>query len=69
MSDTPFEARANSGALFANKTKTTGSKQPDYKGYVLINQTRVQIAAWKRSSKDGAPYLSIQVDQENTPSD
>jgi uncharacterized protein (DUF736 family) len=62
MSNSTFEAKPNSGALFANQQKHDGSRQPDYRGYVLVGDTRVQLAGWKRMSKVGAAYLSLQVD-------
>lgn len=62
MSSSNFEAKANNGALFGNQQKQDGSRQPDYRGYLLVGDTRVQLAGWKRKSKAGAAYISIQVD-------
>lgn len=62
MSNSSFEAKPNSGALFANQQKAVGTRQPDYRGYLIIGDTRVQLAGWKRKSKAGAAYVSIQVD-------
>ena len=71
MSNSNFEARVNSGALFANVQKQDGSRQPDYRGYLLVGEVRVQLAGWKRTSKSGGSYVSIQVDDaaENTSGD
>lgn len=67
MSNSNFEAKTNSGALFPNPKKQDGSRQPDYRGYLLVGDNRVQLAGWKRKSKAGAAYVSIQVD--STPDD
>ena len=63
MSNSPFEAKPNTGGLFANEQKQVGDRQPDYRGYLMVGDTRVQLAGWKRQSKAGAPYVSLQVDK------
>jgi uncharacterized protein (DUF736 family) len=62
MSNSSFEAKPNTGALFANEQKQSGSRQPDYRGYLLVGDARVQLAGWKRKSKAGAAYVSIKAD-------
>lgn len=62
MSNSSFEAKPNTGALFANQQKQDGSRRPDYRGYLLLGEMRVQLAGWKRKSKAGSEYVSIQVD-------
>ena len=62
MKNSSFEAKPNSGAMFPNQKKQDGSRQPDYRGYLLVGDNRVQLAGWKRKSKAGAAYLSLQID-------
>jgi len=66
MSNSTFEAKPNSGALFANQQKQDGSQQPDYRGYLIVGDTRVQLAGWKRKSRAGVAYVSLQVDNSAT---
>ena len=49
--------RDNSGALFQNKDKK--DKQPDYRGECVVNGKTLEIAGWKKQSKNGLPYLSL----------
>lgn len=63
MTNSNYEAKPNTGALFANQQKEAGSRQPDYRGYLIVGDARrVQLAGWKRKSKAGATYVSIQID-------
>lgn len=66
MSNSTFEAKPSTGALFVNRQKKIGSRQPDYRGYLVVGDTRTQLAGWKRKSKAGAPYVSLQVDNSAT---
>lgn len=48
-------------SLFANKkTKDT---QPDFKGTVLLGGKEIEIALWKRKTREGKEYLSGKVSQ------
>lgn len=57
--------------LFPNKFKERDN-QPDFTGKLWIADFEVQIVAWKRRSKNNAPYLSGQINpkyvkpEENT---
>lgn len=59
---TNYEMREGSGSLFINEKKTS-DKQPDYNGNVLINGKKMQIAGWKKQSKSGSTFLSIQISE------
>ena len=65
--DKPFEAKPNSGSLFANKSKAKPNS-PDYSGDILIdirafevvdNTIKVRLAGWKKVSKTGKQFLSL----------
>lgn len=71
----PFEARADSGNLFASQSKKT-QQSPDYWGTIAINLkdltniktenglTVVKLSGWKRVSEaNGKTYLSLAVDR------
>ena len=48
------------GALFINKDKEEGSKQPDRRGMCEIDGKKYDISGWLRtSSKDGSTFLSL----------
>lgn len=57
----PFEPKDMSGVLFKNTKKKTGSKQPDYTGYLTVGGGRFQAAGWKKPSKSGENYISIKI--------
>lgn len=59
-----YQPKDKTGALFINGEKEPGSQQPDFRGYVLIDNVRIQLAAWKRWSKTGSEYLSLQLDDK-----
>lgn len=48
----------NTFALFKNKKKEEGSKQPDYKGTMNIDGVEKEIAAWIRVSSKGEKFMS-----------
>jgi uncharacterized protein (DUF736 family) len=52
-----METKNNTGVLFINEPKN--DKQPNYKGKAVINGKEMEIAGWKKESKNGAVYLSI----------
>ena len=56
----------NSGNLFKNTFKEEGSKQPDYKGNVMVNGVVMSVSGWVNKDKNGNPYfgLSFQSMQE-----
>jgi uncharacterized protein (DUF736 family) len=47
----------NTWVLFVNDNKKT-DKHPDYTGYGNRNGKKVNLAAWKRTTKDGKTFLS-----------
>ncbi|MCH8332812.1 hypothetical protein IIC65_02670 [Candidatus Sumerlaeota bacterium] len=51
----------NTGALFSNKEKKDGDKQPDYKGPLNVNGVDLEVAAWLKTSKAGQKYMSLSV--------
>jgi uncharacterized protein (DUF736 family) len=57
-----YEQRDGQGSLFINEKKTS-DKQPDYQGNVMINGKKMQIAGWKKQSKSGSTFLSIQISE------
>ena len=59
---TTYEQRDGQGSLFINEKKTS-DKQPDYQGNVMINGKKMQIAGWKKQSKSGSTFLSIQISE------
>jgi uncharacterized protein (DUF736 family) len=60
---TTYEQRDGQGSLFINEKKTS-DKQPDYQGNVMINGKKMQIAGWKKQSKSGSTFLSIQISEQ-----
>jgi hypothetical protein len=55
-----FQRKNGQGTLFINDRKTS-DKQPDLNGTILINGTEANIAAWRKTSKSGKEYYSVQV--------
>ena len=49
----------NSGNLFKNTFKEEGTKQPDYKGDVMVNGTIMKASMWVNKDKNGNPYFGI----------
>jgi hypothetical protein len=56
-----MEERNNSGILFRNLRKKEGSKQPDYRGELLIDGGVLEIAGWMREAKNGSRFLALVV--------
>jgi len=52
-------SRDNSGNLFKNTYKEEGSKQPDYKGNVMINGVVMAVSGWVNNDKNGNPYFGL----------
>lgn len=53
-----FEQKEGQGSLFKNEKGN--DRQPDYRGRIMIGGTVYEIAAWERTSRNGASYLSLQ---------
>jgi hypothetical protein len=54
------QTRDNSGVLFKASEKRS-EKSPDYTGKVVIGGTTYRLSGWKKTTKDGSPYLSLAV--------
>lgn len=52
----------NKGVLFVNKGKKS-EKHPDYDGKINVEGKDWAIAGWKRTSKNGATFLSLKVSE------
>ena len=48
------------GRLFKNDRKET-DKQPDYTGDCEVGGQKYRLAGWMRKSKQGTPYMSLQL--------
>ena len=53
-----FEPKDGSGALFKNGKKEEGSKQPDYRGEVMLGGVVYELAGWVKNTGKG-PFLSL----------
>lgn len=51
----------NTGVFFPNNKKS--EKQPDYKGKIDVEGKEYEIAGWRRTSKGGANYIRLQVQE------
>jgi uncharacterized protein (DUF736 family) len=56
-----------SGALFRNAKKEEGSQQPDYRGEIVLDGKKWEVAGWKKQSKNGNPYLSLKLQEPREP--
>ena len=52
-------SKDNSGNLFKNSFKEEGSKQPDYKGEVMVNGVVMKASLWLNKDKNGNTYFGI----------
>lgn len=50
----------NTGTLFVNERKTD-EKHPDRTGSINIEGVEYYLDGWLRKSKDGKPFLSVEV--------
>jgi uncharacterized protein (DUF736 family) len=59
-----YEPKDKTGALFTNDKKQE-EKHPDYTGYIVWEDERLNVAGWKSKSKDGKKtYLSLRVSEQ-----
>ena len=63
---TEYVQKEGQVSLFINDKKTS-DKQPDYQGNVMVNGKKMQIAGWKKQSKSGNTFLSIQISEPKAP--
>lgn len=50
----------NSGNLFKNTFKEEGSKQPDFKGDIVVEGKVMKASAWINKDKNGNHYIGLQ---------
>ena len=55
-----FELKEGQGTLFKNKLKDEGSKQPDYRGELMMDGTLMEVAAWIKEGAKGK-WMSLSV--------
>lgn len=55
-----FELNEGQGSLFANDKKQS-ENSPDYTGKVKWGGVERRLAGWKKKSRDGKPFLSVQM--------
>ena len=48
------------GILFASASKEPGDSKPSYKGTCQIAGKKYEVAMWKKVSKKGVTFLSLQ---------
>ncbi len=52
-------SKNNSGNLFKNTFKEEGSKQPDFKGDVVVEGKVMKASMWVNKDKNGNRYFGI----------
>ena len=57
-----MEHKENTGTLFKNQYKTE-DKHPNYKGRINALGKMMDIVLWKKTSKQGENYLSVQLSE------
>lgn len=57
-----MEHKENTGTLFKNQYKTE-DKHPNYKGRINVAGKMMDIALWKRTTKQGENYLSVKLSE------
>jgi uncharacterized protein (DUF736 family) len=50
----------NSGNLFKNTFKEEGTKQPDFKGDIMVGGNVMKASAWINKDKNGNHYIGLQ---------
>jgi hypothetical protein len=53
-----YEHREGQGSLFRNELKDPDSKQPDYRGILMVGGKVWEIAGWKKEGAKGT-FLSL----------
>lgn len=59
-----YEQKENTGSLFQNKEKRS-ENFPDYSGSLRIDGVDLWISGWRKTSKDGTPWLSLSVKRKD----
>ena len=55
-----YEQKDNTGSLFQNKEKRS-ENFPDYSGSLRIDGVDWRVSGWRKTSKDGTPWLSLSI--------
>lgn len=55
-----FELKEGQGTLFKNARKEEGSKQPDYRGELMMDGTLLEVAGWLKDGAKGK-WMSLSV--------
>ena len=63
-----MEHKENTGTLFKNQYKTE-DKHPNYKGRINVAGKMMDIALWKRTTKQGENYLSVKLSERRQKQD
>lgn len=53
-----YQHKEGSGAIFKNGKKEEGSKQPDYRGTIMLGGVVYEIAGWVKNGSKGS-FLSL----------
>lgn len=64
---TEYQDKDGWGVLFRQAKEH--DKQPDYKGHVVHNGVKFQLAGWIRESRNGKTYLSVNIQPPYKPRD
>lgn len=56
-----YEHKEGQGSLFANEKKN--DRQPDYRGTIMIKGVVYEIVGWRKTSKNGMTYMSLQASE------
>ena len=59
-----YEQKENTGSLFQNKEKRS-ENFPDYSGSLRIDGVDWWISGWRKTLKDGTPWLSLSVKRKD----
>jgi len=62
--DKPFEHRPDSGSLFLND-KAGNDARPDFKGEGIFHGVPSWLSIWKKKTKAGDTWLSIQITKKD----
>jgi len=58
-----YEHKEGQGSLFVNEKKN--DRQPDFRGSIMIKGVMYEIVGWKKTSKSGVTYMSLQASELN----
>jgi len=61
-----YQKKNDTAFLFRNQNKTKDN-QPDYTGWVKVDDRERRLAAWVKDMKDGSKALSISISDKQPP--